>query len=145
MDRLDPLRRHTPTGDLVLEWARLGTYRIVKLDVPKERHAAGPWYIVRAGWFGSIYGVPGSDRGAPGEYNHQLEEAGNHIALVENLAEIAQQKLTPRVVTYRGADALPTKRIVAEIDIASTIRAMVRSGSQDIHHLCDHCIVFKTV
>lgn len=80
-----------------------------------------------------VYGVPGYDRGAPGEYNHQLCCAGNPIALLDTLAEVAKQKLTPIKVTYWGRDPLPTKRIVDEIDIAATIRALIK-----YHHQCPY-------
>ncbi len=132
---IELLERHTPTGDLVLEWARMGKYRIVKLDLPPAPIDPHPlaWHIVRVGWFGFVYGVSGYDKGAPGEYNHQLISAGNPIALLDTLAEIARQKLTPVKVAYWGRDSLPTHRIVDEIDIAATIRALIK-----YHHQCPH-------
>lgn len=115
----DLIKRHSATGDLLDQWVSGGWYRIVKYDLPDMA-----WYLVRVGWLGSVYGVPGSDRGAPGEYNYQLTRANNPIVLIESLAEVAKFYLNPTRIKKRGRDKLPRTRIVDEIDIQGTVRAL---------------------
>jgi hypothetical protein len=121
---IDLLKRHTPTGDLIQEWLKGGWYRIVKYDLPPDELS---WYLVQVGWFGAIYGVPGSDRGVPWEYNYQLTNAANPISLINSLTEVARHHLKPTRIEKRGCDPLPRTKIIDEIDINATIRALLRS------------------
>lgn len=138
---LDLLKRLTPIGDTTYSWAERGWYRIVKYDIPftgEDGYYPSEWFLVRVGWFGSVYGVPGSDRGCPGEYNYQLTNAGNPIVLVEYLAEVVKQYLDPVRVKRRGRDKLPKAKIVRELDIPATIRALRRYATPNmpIQDLC---------
>lgn len=112
------LKRNSATGDLLDKWLKEGWYRIVKYDVPDMA-----WYLVQVGWFGSVYGVPGSDRGAPGEYNYQLIRANNPATLIDDLVEIAQFYLTPTRIKKRGRDKLPRTPIIDEINVLGTVQA----------------------
>lgn len=132
---LQALRRHTPTGDLILEWAKAGRYRIVKYDLPET---PTPWHIIRTTWYGSKIGVNGYDMGRPGPYNYQLTTAGNPIALIDALTEVAQQHLKPTKTKNHGRDKLPRTPILAEINIPYTIQALLTNARNDtpIQDLC---------
>ncbi len=140
---LDLLRRHTQTGDLITQWVKAGKYRIVKYDIPftgKDGYYPPEWHLIRTGWFGFVYGVPGSDRGCPGEYNHQLTNANNPLALIDALAEVAQHHINPTKIKRHGRNKLPRTPIIDEIDINATIRALLTNTrqehpTQDLHQL----------
>ncbi len=138
---LNLLKRLTPVGDTTYSWAEAGWYRIVKYDIPftgEDGYHPPEWFLVRIGWLGSVYGVPGSDRGCPGEYNYQLTNASNPIVLVGYLAEVVKQYQNPARVKRRGHEKLPKAPIVQELDIPATVRALRRYATPEtpIQELC---------
>lgn len=114
------LWNHGPVHKQVLRWLLCKKYRVVKYDLPPDEES---WYLVRVGWLGLTYGVPGSDMGCPGEYNYQLANASNPVAALSQLFNVAAHHLNPTRVKRRGRDKLPRAKIVEEID---TVRTFIR-------------------
>lgn len=113
-----PLLENQNIRDIVYKWAEDGTYRIVKYDLPSDEL---PWYLVRVSWFGSLTGVPGSDKGCPGEYNYQLITANNPQAILRSLTEVALHTIKPTKIKRHGRDNLPKAPIIKTIDIATLL------------------------
>lgn len=122
---------------MLLRWVEAGWYRIVKYDLPPGK---SPWHLLYVRWFGSIYGVPWSDRGAPGLYNNQLISAENPIAVLSQLSEVVQQYHNPNKARLRNkAHKLPRKPITKELDITHTIHNLIEKATPETHiaELCN--------
>ncbi len=120
---IDPFMRHTPTGDIISLWCQEGRYRIVKYNIDDQQ-----WHLIQVGmWpFYRLYGVPGSAKGASGEYNYQLINACNPISVLDELGKVAKQYVVPRRVKNFGRNPLPKAEIIRELDISATIRALLQ-------------------
>jgi hypothetical protein len=114
-----------------LVWKWRHRYRVVRYNIPSPNNDIC-WYILRRRgiWpFVWYEGVCGYDRGAPGEYNYQLERTANPATAVRIIIEIAEHYLTPtRINWWRMRDPLPRLQVEDEVDLPRTLQKILSTG-----------------
>jgi len=88
--------------------------------------------------------VCGHDRGAPGEYNFQLECSNNPLApILHSFLDVHRWRLEGREVPCYGRDDLPPVRIVKEVNLVKSLENLRASDPNKTFEELVDCVEYR--